>query len=216
MKKTLIFSVAFFIASCHHEQPTVQVVPAPSVQSPIVQSTDKYQVVQQPNGTQVVVVKDEHSMSEFFMDYLMFQSLMNMAGGFDNVNRYYNNNRYNQDWDRQQTTYRTTTKTVINNYYSSSGQKFDDKKPLTEQIKYTKSNGFTKQSQPTPYQGQKSNGFTGGSTPYTPVKTETKKPVYTPSSGFTRPSTTTSSPKPSKSVSGFGKSFSGGSKSFGG
>lgn len=160
-----------------------------------VQDYGTHQVISQPGGSQVVIVKD-HSGSEFFMDYLMFQSLMNMSGGMNNVYGYYNQHRYDPTWDRDQTSYRTKSKTVINNYY---GTPVDDTKSFTEQVKqkdveYQKSNGFSKPTTPINTETQ-SRGFSGkwfdSKTP-----TSTPEPKYEKSSGFESASRT-STYKPS-------------------
>lgn len=191
---------------------------------PVVQDHGDYQVVQNPSGQQVVVVKDNNG-SEFFMNYLMFQTLMN-SGGMSGVRGYYDQHRYDPDWGSQQTTYRSETKSVVNNYYGTS---VDDSKPISDQIKteYKKSNGFAKPTVKQP-ESKPSNGFSGkwfessekSSTPApsykpssgfgSPLPTSTNN-TYKPSSGFSKPSS--SSYKPS---SGFSKPSSGSYKPSGG
>jgi len=189
--------------NCTKSQQQYQQPAAVYQSAPPVQDYGTHQVISQPGGSQVVVVKD-HSGSEFFIDYLMFQSLMNMSGGMNNVYGYYNQHRYDPSWDRDQTSYRSKSKTVINNYYGSS---VDDTKPFTEQVKqkdveYQKSKGFsTPQTQPN--SGTKSNGFTEKW--YSPnTTTSTPEPKYEKSSGF-RSTSGSSTYRPS---SGFGSSGS--------
>lgn len=202
--KTLIIIIAVGIFSllaitcynCTKSQQYHQ--PATSYQTPSpVQDYGTHQVIAQPGGSQVVVVKDQ-SGSEFFMDYLIFQTLMN-AGGMNNVYGYYNQHRYDPTWDRDQGYYRSNSKTVINNYY---GSQVDDSKPITDQVKqkeveYKQSNGFKSK----PNTGSQSNGFSGkwfnSNTP-----TSTPEPKYESSPGFKNPTT---APKYEKS-NGFGSS----------
>lgn len=199
MKKLILALVVF--ASCTHSQP-YNVAP--------VQDHGDYQVVTQPGGSQVVVVKD-HSGAEFFMEMMMFQQLMNMSGGMNNVYGYYNQNRYRPDWNDSQTNYRTKTTTVINNYYGND-RKIDNTKPISDQVKYRQSNGFGK-TERTSSTSQPSNGFSGKRTP---IQTSTPKPTYTPSNGFTsRPSTSTSTYKPSSGFGSSSKPTYSGSKGFG-
>lgn len=159
--------------------------PATTYQTPSpVQDYGTHQVITQPGGTQVVVVKDQQTGAEFFMEYMMFQSLMNTVGGMNNVYGYYNQHRYDPTWDRDQGYYRSNSKTVINNYYGTS---IDDSKPITEQVKqkeieYQKSNGFSKPTTPT-NTGTKSSGFTEKW--FSPsTTTSTPEPKYEKSSGF--------------------------------
>ena len=200
MKKLILALVIF--ASCTHSQP-YNVAP--------VQDHGDYQVVSQPGGSQVVVVKD-HSGAEFFMEMMMFQQLMNMSGGMNNVYGYYNQNRYRPDWNDSQTNYRTKTTTVINNYYGND-RKLDNTKPISDQVKYRQSSGFGK-TERTPSTSQPSSGFSGKRTP---IQTSTPKPTYTPSNGFTsRPSTSSSSTyKPSSGFGSSSKPSYSGSKGFG-
>lgn len=165
-----------------------------------VQDYGDYQVVSQPDGQQVVVVKDNDG-SEFFMNYLMWQTIFN-SQGISGVRGYYSAHRYDPDWGTQQTSYRSSTKTVINNYY---GQQVDDSKPLSDQIKYNQSKGFGKKSiSPTTVNdASKSKGFTGKWFESS-EKTTTPSPSYKPSSGFGS-SSKSSTYKPS---SGFGSSSS--------
>ena len=168
-------------------------------QQPAVQDHGDYQVVQNPSG-QVVVVKDNNG-SEFFMNYLMFQTLMN-SGGMGGVRGYYDQHRYDPDWGYQQSTYRSETKSVVNNYYGTS---VDDSKPIGDQIKteYKKSNGFGKPAAKQP-ESKPSNGFSGKWFESS-EKSSTPPLSYKPSSGFGSPSSTSTNDayKPS---SGFGKS----------
>jgi len=167
-------------------------------QSPVTDYGD-YQVVNNPNGQQVVVVKNNDG-SEFFMNYLMWQTIFN-SQGMSGVHGYYNQHRSDPDWGYQQSTYRSTTKTVINNYYGATGgQKIDDSKPIGEQIKYNQSNGFGKKETPVvPNTGKKSDGFSGKWFESS-EKTSTPDPVYNKSNGFGSGSTNTTS-KPSYSPS---------------
>lgn len=179
-----------------------------------VQDYGTHQVITQPGGTQVVVVKD-HSGAEFFMDYLMFQSLMNMSGGMNNVYNYRDQHRYDRDWDERQTQYKTTSKTVVNNYYGTS---VDDSKSFTEQVKqkdieYKASAGF-KSVQSTPSStsptnsGTKSNGFTEKHWPSN-VPTSTPEPTYKSSPGF-KSSTPSSTYTPSSGFKSSGSTSTGG------
>lgn len=176
-----------------------------SYQQPAVQDHGDYQVVQNPSGQQVVVVKDNNG-SEFFMNYLMFQSLMN-SGGMGGVRGYYDQHRYDPDWGYQQSTYRSETKSVVNNYYGTS---VDDSRPIGDQIKteYKKSNGFGKPAAQSPA-SKPSNGFSGKWFESS-EKSTTPPSSYKPSSGFGSPSSTSTndSYKPS---GGFSKPSSGGS-----
>ena len=200
IKFTSVLLLTLWLTACEHEK-TYNVQPAPVVDH------GTHQVVTQPNGSQVVVVKDEKSGAEFFMELLMFQSLMNMAGGMSNVHGYYNQHRYDNDWNDRQTRYRSNTTTVINNYYGNRGNTTSPS--VSERIKYNESNGFGRKSTP-----QQSKGFSGNRfSPPTP--TNTPPPTYKPSPGFTnkptpRPTT------PSKPSSGFGSSGSRPSSGFGG
>lgn len=162
-----------------------------SRQSPI-QDRGDYQVIQQPNGSQVVVVKDQTSGADIFFDYMVFQTLFN-NGGMNNVYGYYGNHRYDPNWSRDQSYYNSQTKSVVNNYYGST----DDSKSVTDKIKeveYQKSKGFSKSNSET-YKpssgfrkvetstdnGSKSDGF---SKKFFSTPTTTSSPSYTPSSGF--------------------------------
>jgi len=187
--------------SCSNPQQTYR-----QPQSPVTDYGD-YQVVNNPNGQQVVVVKNNDG-SEFFMNYLMWQTIFN-SQGMSGVYGYYNQHRSDPDWGYQQSTYRSTTKTVINNYYGATGgQKIDDSKPISEQIKYNQSNGFGKKETPAvPNAGKKSDGFSGKWFESS-EKTSTPDPVYNKSNGFGSGSTNTTS-KPSYSPSsGFGSTKS--------
>ena len=185
--------------NCPKSQPSYS-EPSYSQQTAPIQDHGDYQVVSQPGGSQVVVVKD-HSGSEFLMDMIQFQMLMNMAGGMNNVYGYYNQHRYDPDWGRDQSTYRSKTKTVINNYYGSS---VDDSKPISDQVKqkeiqYQQSKGFSKPTTTsstgsTSTSGSQSKGFTNKwfSTP-----TNTPAPTYDRSNGFSKPKIDHDSYKPS-------------------
>lgn len=183
--------------------------------TPPVQDYGDYQVVQQPGGQQVVVMRDDNGQ-EFFMNYLMWQTIFN-SQGIGGCRGYYNQHRYDPDWNNQQSSYRSYTKSTVNNYYGS-GHQVDDSKPLSEQIKYNQSKGFGKKPAETVPSNQ-SKGFTGkwfqSSQP-----SSTPSPSYKPSSGFGSSSNSSSSYKPSsgfgsgsssssyKPSSGFGKSNS--------
>lgn len=206
-KLLIILSIVGFFSlfgimcyTCAQNQPSYPQQQSYQQSSPI-QDYGDYQVVGQPGGSQVVVVKD-HSGSEFLMDMIQFQMLMNMAGGINNVYGYYNQHRYDPDWGRDQSTYRSKTKAVINNYYGSS---FDDSKPISDQVKqkeveYKKSNGFSKPTT-SPTTGStstssenQSKGFTNKwfSTP-----TNTPSPTYNRSNGFSKPKIDHDAYKPS-------------------
>lgn len=186
---------------CYNCTQSTQYNSSSSYQSSPVQDYGNHQVITQPGGSQVVVVKD-NSGNDFFMDYLMFQSLMNMTGGMSNVYGYRDQHRYDPTWDRDQSYYKNTSKTVVNNYY---GTQVDDNKSFSDQVKqqveYKKSNGFTKPatdpiSQPSKVESTKSNGFSEKW--HSPnVETSTSEPKYKPSSGF-KSSGSTSTYTPSK------------------
>jgi hypothetical protein len=189
MNKISLLTVVLILSNCHSSP---QPVP--------IQDHGTHQVVTQPGGSQVVVVKD-HSGAEFFMELMMFQSLMNMAGGMNNVYNYRNQHYNDNDWNDRQRNYRTTTNTVVNNYY---GTKSDPNKPISDQIKYNQSAGFSRNT------NKPSNGFNNVKT--APIQTNTPKPNYNQSKGFTTPKTNYT---PSKPSSGFG-STSTRSNGFGG
>ena len=208
MKKVLAFSIlstvgciiALTISQCSNDQPYQQ-----SYQQPPVQDYGDYQVVNNPSGQQVVIVKNDDG-SEFFMEYLMWQSIFNSSGIYGCRN-YYQQHYYDSGWSTQQNNYRTSTTSVVNNYYGGS---VDASKPLSEQIKYKQSNGFGKGKSPVQTNS-------GGNTTTTPTTTSTQGSTQTntgtKSSGFSQkwysPNTTTATPKPSYSPSsGFGKSSS--------
>lgn len=78
----------------------------------IYQDPDPYSYMQGPNGQQVVVVRD-NSGSQFVMDYLLFNSLMN-SGGYNSVVNYYHvhptigrpyNRSYYSSWKPYRGTY---------------------------------------------------------------------------------------------------------------
>jgi hypothetical protein len=185
MNKISLLTVVLILSNCHSSP---QPVP--------IQDHGTHQIVTQPGGSQVVVVKD-HSGAEFFMELMMFQSLMNMAGGMNNVYNYRNQHYNDNDWNDRQRNYRTTTNTVVNNYY---GTKSDVNQPISDRIKYNQSRNTNKPS----------NGFNNVKT--APIQTNTPKPTYNQSKGFT---TSKTNYTPSKPSSGFG-STSTRSNGFGG
>lgn len=199
---------SLLVVMCYNcTQPTQYNSHSTHHQTSPVQDYGDHQIITQPGGSQVVVVKDNFG-NDFFMDYLMFQSLMNMTGGMSNVYGYRDQHRYDPTWDRDQTLYRSKSKTVVNNYYGTS---VDDSRSFTEQVKqkdieYEKSKGFSNQSDVQPNTtsvGKKSEGFSEKW--HSPnVTTSIPEPKYTPSSGFkSSGSTSTSTYNPSK---GFGSS----------
>lgn len=178
MNKISLLTVVLILSNCHSSP---QPVP--------IQDHGTHQIVTQPGGSQVVVVKD-HSGVEFFMELMMFQSLMNMAGGMNNVYNYRNQHYNDNDWNDRQRNYRTTTNTVVNNYY---GTKSDVNQPISDRIKYNQSAGFSKNT------NKPSNGFNNVKT--APIQTNTPRPTYNQSNGFTTPKTNY---KPANPKTGFG------------
>lgn len=190
-------------------------------QSPNNQYNPGYQVVNSPNGGQVVVIKNDDG-SDFFMDYLIFQSLMN-SGGIGGVRNYYGQHRYEPNYMNQQNQYKNQYKSVVHNhYYNSSGnsQSTNTQKSQQPEVKYRPSSGFSNTSSTsTQNNNASSNEVNNGVNSSTQSKgfsqkyfkpdvpTKTQPPVYKPSSGFssTGSTSTKSNSNPYNQSKGFGK-----------
>lgn len=86
--KNFIFIISFFIFSCTSHPETVQ------KQIPV-QVVPEQELFYSSNGTQMVVVHDR-SLGDMYLEYAMFNALLN-SGGYNNVqNHYHSNNYYNQ------------------------------------------------------------------------------------------------------------------------
>ena len=196
-------------------QTTVQVQQAP----PPFQDYGNYQVVSQ-GSDQVVIVRDDWSGEEFYLSYVLWSQL----GGYNGAISYYRSHRYDPGWSTQQSNYYSTASTTINNYYHQQDQPVDKAKPLSEQIKFYPSAGFskpkstesapavstTKNSTPAPPGYQPSKGFGRWFDSEDRPATTTAEPVtYQPSNGFSKPggSATESSQPPTgyRPSSGFSK-----------
>lgn len=203
----IIISSLMTCIQCTNPNPEYR--PNYQTQTPILVNDD-YQVVTQPSGAQIVIVKDR-SGSEIFLEYMLFQTLYS-GNGLNGVYGYYDQHRYDPNWNRDQQYYQRSSKTVINNYYGSQAQVTDDR-PISDQVRqieYKKSNGFVKPTNKSTYQPSagfkedksKSTGSSGFSEKWYPpnTKTSTPKAEYKASPGFR------SSTKPYNPSSGFKRS----------